>query len=683
MAFALAADTGGTFTDVVGYDRERRALFFGKRLTTYGNLVQGVLDCVRDARVSLPQVEVVKHGTTDVINTFIQRSGAHTALVVTRGFRDVLEIGRANRPVPFDLHYCRTPPLVARRFCYEIGGRIDHEGREIESLNRDEIQDLADTLRREKIGAVAVSLINAYVNPMHEQEAAELLEEKLPGVFVTTGTSLTREWYEFERASTAVANAYVGPRVREYVENFSTELSGAGFRGTFYMMASNGGVLAVDRAKIQPVALLESGPVGGCIGAGVYARELNLKKIVAFDMGGTTAKCAVLENGRFDVEPTYYVGGYERGFPVRSPILDIVEVGAGGGSIAAVDAQGRLHVGPRSAGAEPGPVAFGRGGSEPTVTDANLVLGRIGTGAFMGGALHLDAIAASRAILERVAVPLGYTGSKALDTLASGILAIATATMASAIKEITIERGLDVREFDLFVFGGGGPLHGAKLARQLHIPRIIVPPHPGNFSALGMLLADARLDETRTFLRDLNAATCGEMAMIFEDIECDIVRVLRQEFNSRETFFERQAEMRYRGQMHSIRIAMPSSSTADMIRADFHVAYARRYGHADESAPVELVALRVTGYARGDRFDLSGLHGGKTAKSEPVSHTRSVYFSEREARLPTAVYPRNTLPEGFSAHGPAIVEDYGATTVVEPDDWFEVGSLGQITIHCE
>ena len=682
MGFALAADTGGTFTDIVGYDRQRQTLFFGKTLTTH-DLVDGVLQCVRDIGVDLSAAEVVKHGTTHVINAFVQRSGARTALVTTRGFRDVLEIGRANRPVPFDLRYHRNAPLVPRRFCYEVSGRMDYEGRELEPLDEEELAKLIGVFRVQEIEALAVSFINAYVNPVHEQRAAKIFRDALPDVFIATGTSLSREWYEFERASTAVANAYVGPKANSYVSEFGIELSKAGFRKTFYMMASNGGVLSLDRAKIQPVALLESGPVGGCIGAGVYAHALNLKQVVAFDMGGTTAKCAVLHDGHFDVEPTYYVGGHQRGFPVRSPILDIIEVGAGGGSIAAVDSQGRLSVGPRSAGAEPGPVAFGRGGTEPTVTDANVALGRIGTGAFMGGSLKLDVAGASRAILECVAAPLGFTTSTALDKAAGGILAMAIATMAAAIKEITIERGLDVREFALFVFGGGGPLHGATLARQLHIPRVIVPPHPGNFSALGMLLADARLDDTRTFLRDLNVNSCLEMEQVLGQMEQETSLALQREFQAQETYFERYAEMRYRGQMHSIRIPVMHAATTEDIRAKFDVAYKRRYGHADDTAPVELVALRVTGYAKGDRFDLSGLHSGGKALAKPVPGTRAVYFPELAARLPTAVYRRDSLPEGFSARGPAIIEDYGATTVVEPNDRFEIGQLGQITIHCD
>lgn len=682
VTYLLAADTGGTFTDLVGYDRETQRIFFGKTLTRPDNLVDGVLECIAASKVDLGRADLIKHGTTDIINAFVQRAGARTALVTTHGFRDVLEIGRANRPVAFDLNYRRDPPLVPRRLCFTIAGRLDAGGRELEPLDFSGLQELAVRLLKEGVTAVAVSLINAYQNPAHEQSVAEFFRSKLPGVFVTTGTELTREWYEYERASTAAANAYVGQRAKQYLGRFKTDLAAAGFNKTVYMMGSNGGVFSIPRASQQPISMLESGPIGGCIGAGAYAEALNLKKLIAFDMGGTTAKCALVENGQFEVQPTYYVGGYERGFPIRCPILDIVEVGAGGGSIASVDPQGRLHVGPRSAGSAPGPVAFGRGGLEPTVTDANVVLGRIGSGTFMGGALQLDAAKAARAIVQKIAQPLGYSADS-LDVMASGILAIASTTMAGAIKEITIERGLDAREFDLFVFGGGGPLHGASLARELHIPRVIVPPQPGNFSAFGMLLADARIDDTRTFLRILDVRSCEDMEAVFCEMETRTSEALKREFDSSQIRFERQAEMRYRGQKHAIRLPLKVKSQLKALRNQFDASYKKRYGHSDSTIAVEFVALRVTGYARADRPDLIGLRDRDTASGTVRPSVREVYFADLGCRVPAEVFRRDTLPVGYSAKGPAIIEDYGSTVVIEPRDRFEVGKLGEITIYCD
>ncbi|HWF01648.1 MAG TPA: hydantoinase/oxoprolinase family protein [Caulobacteraceae bacterium] len=684
MGFYVAADTGGTFTDVVAYDRDRRTIHFGKTLTTYRNLVEGVIECVCEMQIPFDQIEIVKHGTTHIINAFVQRLGARTALVSTRGFRDVLEIGRANRPIGFDLHYARGAPLVPRPLSFEVGGRLDTRGDELEAVDEADVRSVAARLEAEGVEAVAVSLLNAYVDPRHEAAVAALLRDACPALFVTTGAELTRELSEFERASTAVANAYVGPKAKEYLDRFEHAFRERGFNKTFYMMASNGGVLTLARSAAQPVSLLESGPVGGCIGAGVYADALGLSRVIAFDMGGTTAKCALVENGRYEVQPTYYVGGYDRGFPVRSPILDIVEVGAGGGSIASVDEQGRLHVGPRSAGSEPGPVAFGRGGVEPTVTDANLVLGRISADAFLGGALQMDLDAARAAIGSRVAAPLGYAQADDLDTVAAGILQMATTTMAGAIKEITIERGLDAREFELFAFGGGGPLHAATLARELHIPRVVIPPQPGNFSALGMLLAAARIDDTRTFLRPLDLAGVAGMGELFADIEAGIRATLRAESHSDQILFERAAELRYRGQKHSLRLDLAEHGAADDIARRFHLAYERRYGHSDDAAAVEFVALKATGYSVGEPVELAGMHRpDPTAPAEPKPSVRSVYYAALHQRVETPIFRRDRLPLGFAAAGPAIIEDYGSTIVVEPFDRFEVGRLGEVTIFCE
>ena len=519
MTYILAADTGGTFTDLAAYDRERGRIVYTKTLTTYGDLVDGVMECIAKAGIDLARAEVVKFGTTLVINTFIERTGAKTALVTTEGFRDILEIGRGNRPIPFDFRYKRHPLLVERDLRFELAERMGADGTELRPLDRAGARALAEEFGRLGVEAVAVSFLNSYRDTGHEDEASAILRAALPNVYVTASTELTREWYEFERTTTAVANAYVGPRLKDYVQRLDERLHKDGMTRSFYLMASNGGVFSVERAERQPVMLVESGPVGGCIGTGVYADALGIAKAIAFDMGGTTAKCAVVENGRFEVKSPYYVGGIERGFPVRGAVLDIVEVGAGGGSIAWIDEQGRLRVGPKSAGSSPGPVCYGNGGREPTITDANLVLGRIGAQSFLGGEMRLDEEAARDAISGRVAQPLGFAGTAGLDETAQGILALGTMAMAGAIKQITIERGLDPREFSLFAFGGGGPLHAAQIARELSIPEVVVPPEPGIFSALGMILADARVDEARTFLRDLSPDSLADIAAVFSTME--------------------------------------------------------------------------------------------------------------------------------------------------------------------
>jgi N-methylhydantoinase A len=534
------------------------------------------------------------------------------------------------------------------------------------------------TLKSLKVQAVAVSFINSYVSSRHEDEVASYLRDHLPGVYVTAGTELSREWYEYERTSTAAANAYVGPRLNDYVGRMDRRLRDEGFGRTFFMMASNGGVFSVDRAKQQPVMLVESGPVGGCIGACAYARELGIGKMIAFDMGGTTAKCAVVEDGKFDVKSPYYVGGYDYGFPVHGAVLDIVEVGAGGGSIAWIDEHGRLSVGPLSAGSDPGPVAYGRGGTKPTITDANLTLGRIDAASFLGGEMRLDAPAAQKAIRETIAEPLALKSGA--DEAAAGILALGVVTMGGAIKQITIERGMDPREFTLFAFGGGGPLHAATLARELSIPEVIIPAEPGNFSAVGMLVSDARVDETYTFIREFNDESLREMADVFGELEARLRLSLSEEIGTEEINFQRNVEMRYRGQKQGIRAEIGADVSTAGIREVFERTYLRRYGHVDAQAPIEFVGLLVTGSARIQGPKLNELQSELRTARPDAQKKRPVYFTERAARLETPVYQRSALKPGFEIDGPAIIEEYGSTTVVGPDDHLRVGTLSELRI---
>lgn len=682
MTYILAADTGGTFTDLAAYDSARACVIYTKALTTYDDLVEGVMECLHKAGIELNRAEVVKFGTTLVINTFIQRNGAKTALVTTEGFRDVLEVGRGNRPIPFDFRYKRNPPLAERDLRFGVPERIGADGEIIVPLDHAALAALAERLRALGVEAVAVAFLNSYRDTRHEDAAAAFLRDALPGVYVTAGTELTREWYEYERTATAVANAYVGPRLKDYVRRLDTRLRRDGLARSFYLMASNGGVFSVERAAQHPVMLVESGPVGGCIGTAVYAEALGLAKVIAFDMGGTTAKCAVIENGHFDVKSPYYIGGSERGFPVRGAVLDIVEVGAGGGSIAWLDEQNRLLVGPRSAGSLPGPVCYGRGGTEPTITDANLVLGRIGTQSFLGGEMRLDEPSARQAIAARVATPLGFSDAAGLDETAQGILALGTMTMAGAIKQVTIERGLDPREFTLFAFGGGGPLHASQIARELNIPQVIIPPEPGIFSALGMILADARVDETRTFLRDLAPESLADIEEAFATMEESMRGQIERELESPHIRFERQADMRFHGQRHTLRTPLGTARNLGALRHAFEANYERKYGHVEAHAPIEFVTLVLTAYARIERPKLEDLRPVIEGTCEAPVAKRPIRFWEAPTRIETPVLRRNQLPIGYRAVGPAVIEEYGSTTIVGPSDTFEIGALGEIRIAC-
>ncbi|MGH7809116.1 MAG: hydantoinase/oxoprolinase family protein, partial [Candidatus Binatia bacterium] len=399
MSYAIAVDIGGTFTDLVAFNYETQEVLYSKSPTTYDNLVDGIIDCFNKAKIKPREGSLVNHGTTLVINSLIQRQGAKTALVTSKGFRDVLEIARANRPDPFDLHYQRDEPLIPRELRFEVAERMGSKGEVVTPLDIFAVETLADEIKNLGVESVAIFFMNSYINSVHEEAAAESLKKLLPGIYVTFSTDLTREWYEYERCSTVAANAYVGPQVSTYVGRLDGELKQQGFKGSLFMMGSNGGLLSAERSCRQPIGLVESGPIGGCIGAAAYAEKLGFKNVVAFDMGGTTAKCALVENGRFSVNSVYYANGYVKGFPIKSAVIDIVEVGSGGGSIAWLDSQKRLHVGPRSAGSTPGPVCYGRGGLEPTVTDANLALGRLNPANFLGGEMKLDKSAAEDAVV--------------------------------------------------------------------------------------------------------------------------------------------------------------------------------------------------------------------------------------------------------------------------------------------
>jgi N-methylhydantoinase A len=678
MAYSVAVDIGGTFTDLVAYDDESRSVVFTKSPTTYDNFVAGVLDCFAKAKLDPGAASFVNHGTTLVINALIQRKGAKAALVTTRGFRDVLEIARGNRPDPFDLHYRRDDPLIPRVLRFEVEERIGSKGEIVVPLDADALPPLADKLKSLGVEAIAVFFMNSYANPQHEEQVAQTLRRLLPGVYVTCSTELTREWYEYERTSTVAANAYVGPQVSTYVRRLEGDLGAKGFRGSLFMMGSNGGLLSVDRTCRQPVGLVESGPIGGCIGAAAYADALGCKNAIAFDMGGTTAKCALVENGRFSVDSIYYAGGYVKGFPIKSSVINIVEVGSGGGSIAWLDPQNRLHVGPQSAGSAPGPACYGRGGRDPTVTDANLVLGRLNAERFLGGEFTLD-VEAARAAIWRIAEPLGYTGRNGLIEVADGILSIATVIMAGAIKQVSVEHGLDPREFTLFCYGGGGPLHASALARELSIPRVLIPPEPGNFSAIGMLLADARLDVSKTFVGALNDKTVATLNEAFAEMEAEARAALIREFRAGEVLFERHAEMRYVGQRHNIKVPIGNTEALADIRSDFDREYQRRYGHADARAKAEIQALHLSAFTRLRRPDLHRLP--RPELPERPAAMRPVYFGGH-GLVDAKVYDRTSLPVGFATNGPAIIEEYGSTTLVWPDDRFAIGELHEIVVAC-
>ena len=680
MTVTVAVDIGGTFTDLVAYDYDGQTVVYTKASTTYDNFVDGILDCFRKARIDPERVGFVNHGTTLVINSLIQRKGAKAALITTRGFRDVLEIARGNRPDPFDLHYRRDPPLIPRQLRFEVEERTSFEGEVLIPLDMDGLERLADTLKAQCVEAIAVFFMNSYANPEHEELAARRLRELLPHVYVTCSTELTREWYEFERTSTAAANAYVGPQVDTYIRRLEKDLRGNGFPGTLYMMGSNGGLLSVDRTCRQPIGLVESGPIGGCIGAGVYAEALGIKNVIAFDMGGTTAKCALVENGRFSVEFDL----------LCRRLCEWLSDPFAGDRHCRGRVRRRLHCKARHA--RP---AVGRSAERRFDAGAGVLRPRrhrahrdrrqsrawpSQSRKFLGGEAKLDVRAAEEAI-DSIAAPFGYKGADRIERMAEGVLSISTVIMAGAIKKISVQHGLDPRDFVLFCYGGGGPLHAGSLARELSIPTIIVPPEPGNFSAVGMLLADARLDLSKTFVGTLDESHLESMAGLFEEMEQESRAVLQKEFEAKDVFFERHAEMRYVGQRHNIKVPISGLRDAAGIREAFDRDYKRRYGHADPRARVEFQALHLSAFSTMRRPALDRLPR-VAASTDIKTASRRVHFGDDLGSVESKVYDRDVLPVGFRAVGPAVIEEYGSTTIVWPGDTFEIGPLHEIRITC-
>ena len=680
LSLRVAVDIGGTFTDLAWYDEATETVGFGKAPSTPRALVEGVRQCLAKGRVDLARALHLVHGSTVAINAVIQRTGAKTGLITTEGFGDVLEIGRANRPDTYNLFFERPVPLVPRTLRLEVRERMSARGEIVKALDMPGARAAGRALKRAGVEAVAVCFLHAYANPAHEERMGKLLRAALPGVFVTLSHEILREFREYERTSTTVLNAYIGPLVSRYVADLERPLRREGFRGTLFLMQSNGGVMTGGRAKVAPVGMMESGPAGGIIGAAQLGRLLGHDNVVALDMGGTTAKACLVERGLPKVADGYYIGGYATGYPLRLPVVDIVEVGAGGGSIAWIDEGGALKVGPRSAGAEPGPVCYRHGGTEPTVTDANLAIGRLNPVRFLGGEIPLDVEGARRAIRARVAGPLGLD----LTDAAHGVLTIADARMAFAVRAITVQRGYDPRDFVMVAFGGAGPLHATAIARELRIPRVLIPPQPGHFSAVGMLLADVRHDYVQTYVRDADAATPEEIEELFARMEAEGARTLASEgLRADAVAFLRSVEMRYLGQEYTVTVPVPSRlrgpEALHEVRKRFDEAYDVRYGHAAPDEQTQIVSLRLAALGTARKPDFARLRDRPGGVPETAG-ARRVYFGGAWGHIECPVLRREALGAGAEAVGPAIIEEYASTTVLQPGDRVVVEPHGCLVI---
>jgi N-methylhydantoinase A len=675
----LAADIGGTFTDIAVFDDRIGRLTFGKALSTPQHLVDGISAGVDKAGSDYQSAGLFLHGSTIAINTILERTGAKAALITTDGFRDVYEIGRINRPDAYNLYFQKHEPLVERALRFEVKERVRADGSVFIPLDENALIALGDRIDRLGMDAVAIMFINCYANPAHEVRAKELLTQRHPRLFVTASHELSQEYREFERCSTAVANAYIGPKVRRYVGEIDAHIRKAGFSGSFLIVQSTGGLYEAEQAQTQCVRMLESGPAAGVIGTQALCRTLGIKNAIAFDMGGTTAKAGVIYKGEALTTGSALIGGYAKALPVQIAMMDIFEVGTGGGSIARVE-DGALRVGPLSAGAEPGPACYGRGGEEPTVTDANLVLGRLGADRFLGGEMKLDVAAAERA-LQRVAKPLGMSVTQAAD----GILRIASTAMSYAVKGVTTERGLDAGDFALVAYGGAGPLHAVAVAREIGMRNVIIPNAPGVFSAFGMLFSDLRYDYVRTHLMQLAEAPFDDIENVFRELEQQgRAAIAATSIKPHQITVTRALDMRYVGQEHPVTVELPLSvfrgKDHAAIKQHFDDDHLQRYGTSAPDERAEIVSLRATirGLMKKPPQEKIG-KGASTPPKSAFTGKRKAFFDGRFCDAPT--YRRAEFKAGNRISGPALIEEHASTTVLMPGDRMAVDAWGNLVIR--
>ncbi|NLP62578.1 hydantoinase/oxoprolinase family protein [Paraburkholderia sacchari] len=681
----VATDVGGTFTDLVYFEFDpvsgRQKIRTAKSDTTPPNFEQGILNVLRKADVRLEDVSFLAHGTTVVINALTERRGVKTGLITTTGFRDVLEIARANRPDFFNLQWVKPAPFVPRYLRREIAGRVHFNGQERESLDMRGLEQILADFQREGVEAVAICLLHAYANPAHEQAVLAEVKRIWPGVSAVASHQITREWREYERSSTTVLSAYVQPIASRYLDNLEQGLRKSGYKAPLYVMQSNCGVDTVSHARQTPITMVESGPASGFWGAAELGRLIGEPNVLALDIGGTTAKCSLIRDGQVTIKTDYWIerDRVSAGYPIMVPVVDLVEIGNGGGSIAWIDEFSKLHVGPQSAGAAPGPAAYGRGGTNATTTDANLVLGRINRDYFCGGETVADMDAVERA-LDPLAARLGMKR----EEIARGIVRIANDNMVNALKLVSLNRGHDPRDFTLVAFGGGGAMHAVALGQELGVKKVVIPRGASVFSAWGMTMSDLRRDlfvnrffeanregaiaESQSLLNDLRAAAFEQFAK--EDIAPERVKLTVL------------CKLRYQNQEHAVEVPLQPGERLvahwAAIADRFHALYEQQYTYRLD-APLEIVGFHIVAVAEIGKLDLDEL-AVTGATVESATKGRRMVDYALEGIHEAVIYDNAKLEPGMTFTGPAIIEDSGTTIVVHPNNGVSIDRLGNIHI---
>jgi N-methylhydantoinase A len=676
----IATDVGGTFTDLVFYDPKSGAMGVGKTDTTPPDFERGVLNVITKLGLPAADIEFFAHGTTVVINALTERKGAKTGLITTAGFRDVLEIGRGTRPDLYNFYFRKPEPFVPRHLRREVEERVSYRGEVLRPIETAGLDAIVADFRREGVEAIAVCFLHAYANPLHEIRAVERIKSLWPEIAVIASHEITREWREYERTSTTVLSAYVKPIAARYLTSLQNRLVSADFRGQFFVMQSNGGIATVDSTKANPISMVESGPVSGMLGAIALGRLIGEPNILALDIGGTTAKCTLIKDHQAPITTEYKIGWTRSspGYPIKTPVIDIVEIGNGGGSIAWLDVAGSLHVGPESAGAVPGPAAYGRGGKNPTTTDANLVLGRINPEYFVGGEISPDLGAVDQAfsaLAQRLEV--------SVREVARGVVRIANANMVNALKLVSVNRGHDPRDFVLVAFGGGGAMHAAALARELGIPKVIIPNHAAVFSAWGMLMTDLRRDYLLTRVIRLDE----KYVATINDAYTELLHKAESDFTAdglarERVVFQRYADMRYRGQEHTVKVAFPDQALdaegIERLRQAFEVSHEREFRFKLD-APAELVNIHLVAFGLVDKPLVAKLPPGIRDSQLALKGRRDVDF-DTDGVLSTSIYDRKSLRPEMAFSGPAVIEEAATVTVVFPNQHCRVDDYGNLHI---
>jgi len=668
----VAIDVGGTFTDVVELLPASGELRFDKVPTTPSAPTAGVMDAFGVTQSDLSDVTMFTHGTTLGLNALLTRNGARTAVIGTLGFRDVYLLGRTDRRTNYDITYRPPAPLLERYDTFEVPERSLFDGSVHRPLDEAAAREVATTIAERGYDSVAVAFLHAYANPDHELRMRAILTEVAPDVAVTLSHELSREYREYERTSTAVLDAYVKPIVRRYLETLEGELSAGGFAGRFLMTRSGGGAMTASSAREQPVSLILSGPAGGVIGAAAFAELIDEPNLITIDMGGTSLDASLIVDGA----PVLHQGAEFENLPINTPSLYIHTIGAGGGSIAWLDGAGALQVGPQSAGADPGPASYGRGGTSATFTDAALAVGYLGTGTPLGGRLTLDDKLATAAL-----EPIGTEVGLSAKAVARGIIRISTTKIMGAVRAITVEVGRDPKDFALLSFGGGGGLVAVDVAIELGIPTVIVPPGQGAFSAFGMLMADVQHDFSRTAVAPLAELTSTRLDETYDPMIAEARDILAAEgFAAGDQVLSRSVDVRYSGQEHTVTVPITDGgmNVAAAVQDQFTELHERQYGHSMED-PIEMTTMRLRATGTVGKPTLPLLPAREGGAPEPDGH-RAVYLSDHEPDVQYALYTRESLLSGDTIAGPAVIAEHTATTVIHAADRLRVGTHGEMVI---